>query len=224
MATLPELTPPLCERCGAPISLYSASAPCRNCPQGTIHFDCARAVLDYGDERVKQMIYALKFDYYTALAEPLGLLLAGGFSVHYMQMQWDAIVPVPLHKRRQRRREFNQSELIALPFSRQFNLPVKTDILVRTRLTRPQTELTPEQRRENVAGAFSLRPGAAIAGLRLLVVDDVMTTGSTVNEVCSVFKQHGAEAAAVLTLARALLHRPPSHEEHVMEKEAPATP
>ena len=112
------------------------------------------------------------------------------------------IIPVPLHIKRLREREFNQSAVIALAFGARFDLPVLTDVLIRLRHTRPQVELGMKERRDNVAGVFTVQNREMIKGKDLILIDDVYTTGSTVNECAKVLKKNGARMVYVVTIAR----------------------
>jgi ComF family protein len=116
----------------------------------------------------------------------------------------DAVVPVPLHWRRFHYRGFNQAVALARPLARQFSLPLISRVLRRTRHTVPQVELQPEERVKNIRGAFSVRQPARIKGLRLLLVDDVFTTGATLNECARVLKAAGAASVTAFTLTRPL--------------------
>jgi ComF family protein len=116
----------------------------------------------------------------------------------------DLVAPVPLHRRRLFARRYNQSALLAQALARRCALPVAPDLLVRRRATPSQGRLSPTARRRNVRGAFALRLGyaEAIAGRRVLLIDDVLTTGATVRECARVLLRAGAGAVDVLTLAR----------------------
>ena len=115
----------------------------------------------------------------------------------------DRVMPVPLHRTRLRTRGFNQALLLAAAVGRRFSLELDYDNLVRIRATRPQVELNGPERTQNVRGAFELRRPDAVAGMRLLLVDDVFTTGATLNECSRVLKEAGAASVIAFTLARA---------------------
>jgi len=205
LQALDLISDPICPKCGAPISESSTPQKrCAECPSDAIHFDIARSVLSYADERVKNLVHALKYQYRTRLAAPLGEFLLKGFQRHYQEMNWDAIVPVPLHKKKLREREFNQATLISKSLSNAHGIPLREDLIYRARNTPSQTTLDTQQRRQNPLNAFSPSRKNAALGLCLLVIDDVYTTGSTVNEVCYTLKQGGAAFTGVLTLARSL--------------------
>lgn len=201
--------PPYCERCGTPwigIDPGRLKKGCQKCPPEPIGFDVARSVANYGDERVKNLVHALKYSYLTSLAEPLARILCVGFDYYFKDERLDAIVPVPLHPRKLREREFNQAGLLSQEIAKSRNLPVREDLIRRIRPTPPQAKMSPKLRAQNVAGAFQCPAEANVKGLRLLVIDDVYTTGCTVSEVSRTLMKNGAKFAAVLTLARALDH------------------
>ena len=112
------------------------------------------------------------------------------------------IVPVPLHVKRLREREFNQSAIIASVIGRRSGIPLLANVLIRHRHTMPQVELGGMDRRENVAGAFSIEDSSLIEGKEIILVDDVYTSGSTVNECAKVMKKNGADKVYVVTIAR----------------------
>jgi ComF family protein len=116
----------------------------------------------------------------------------------------DVVVPVPLHPRRERERGFNQSLLLAQRVGRALRCPVRSDLLVRTVHTPPQTELSGDARRSNVRKAFAARRPAPLAGRQVLLVDDVFTTGSTAEACARCLKRAGASSVVVLTVARVL--------------------
>jgi len=116
----------------------------------------------------------------------------------------DVVIPIPLHTKRLRQRGFNQALLLAHAMSTASSIPLSWDNLVRVRPTRPQVELTGEERIKNVAGAFAVRRLNEITAKRVMLVDDVFTTGATMNECAAVLKDAGAAQVVAFTLARAL--------------------
>jgi ComF family protein len=114
----------------------------------------------------------------------------------------DLIIPVPLHPKRLRWRGFNQSLLLARRVSHMYQVPIDPFLLYRNRETPPQTQLTEDERRKNVRGAFAIASGEALKEKNVLLVDDVYTSGATVNECCRVLVRGGAREVYVLTLAR----------------------
>ena len=130
--------------------------------------------------------------------------MARGCEEFLVACKAEAIIPVPLHPRRLRWRGFNQSVLLARQISRAYNIPVDCFTLFRKIDTPPQTQLPEEDRRKNMRRAFALAEESAMSGKRVLLVDDVYTSGATVNECSRVLKRGGAREVFVLTLARAV--------------------
>ena len=196
--------PPFCRSCGAPFDPLAKGpqecADCRTLRRSPIAW--ARAAGIYQGS-LQRAILELKFAGRRSLARPLAALLAElAQSDRCESRAFDAVCPVPLHPLRRKERGFNQSELIARFFCQQVGLTLDTGLLQRTRPTVPQVMLAPEQRRRNVRGAFALSPQAEVTGKRLLLVDDVFTTGSTLRECAKVLRRAGAAQVCVLTVAR----------------------
>jgi len=147
-------------------------------------------------------ISRLKYGGLTRLAGPLGNLLAEYQDPDFSLSDNNLIIPVPLHTRRLQERGFNQSLLLARQVSRRRSIPLNFTALHRARQTQPQTQLSGAERRKNVRGAFEVRQAAVVGGKRILLIDDVFTTGATVQECASVLGEAGASEVHVLTLAR----------------------
>lgn len=149
---------------------------------------------------MRKAVHHLKYGHFKALAAPLGQLLA-----QYVESQpiaADVLVPVPLHSRRLRERGYNQSALLAVELGRRNGLPVVSDSLVRLRHTKSQVKTADaEERQRNLAGAFGCRD-TKLAGKRVLVVDDVCTTGATLNSCATALRAAGADSVWGLALAR----------------------
>ncbi len=191
-----------CQRCGLP---FENAAPlhrgalCGLCRRGAVEFDWGRGFGVY-EGNLRHLIHLFKYGGMRPLARPLGTRLAA-FLAEAGPV--DLIVPVPLHGRRQRSRGFNQAELLAAELSRAAGIPMQAALLCRRRPTESQTGLTHRQRRENVRGAFEVRRPAAVAGKRVALVDDVVTTGATAGACTRALKQAGASRVVVLAMARA---------------------
>ena len=175
-----------------------ASGRCALCRSNLQSFDAAYSFGGY-QGALRQLIHLLKYERIRTLGRPLGDFLATAFP---RDQRFDAVVPMPLHWRRQWQRGFNQSALLAGEVGRRFGLPVIRAVR-RARATAPQAGLTNAKRRANVTGAFAPSRRTSVAGLRLLLVDDVMTTGATASACSRALKSAGARYVALLALARA---------------------
>lgn len=200
------LAPPWCQQCGQPFPLpVPDGTRCAGCLAAPPPFARARAVFAY-DLHSRSLLTRLKYADRPHLAPALaGWLLRVGAP---LLAEADVMLPVPLPRRRLFFRRYNQAALLAQALFRlsgQPDLRLGLDWLIRTS-TRPQAGLGLSARQRNVAGAFTLRPGrvAAVAGARLVLVDDVFTTGATVRECARVLLAAGAERVDVLTVARVL--------------------
>lgn len=199
-ADMEFLTASLCESCGVPFPLAMPEGTrCAQCVEAAPSFTKARAVCAYNDVS-RTLITRLKYADQTQLAPFLGNWMARHGAA--LIAQSDLIAPVPLHRRRLFSRMFNQSLLIARAVAKETSLPLTPDLLIRRRHTEQQTGKSRLQRRANVKGAFVLNPKHEIRGQRILLVDDVMTTGATVEACARTLKKTGAAEVYVLTFAR----------------------
>ena len=186
----------------ADIRSGAGSGPlCGGCRKRRPGFDYARAAARY-EGTAREALHAFKFGGRRALAAPLAELMAGVARGGLPAGPPDLLVPVPLHPRRERERGFNQAALLARQIGRAWARPVREDVLVRAVATPSQTTLPAGARRANVRGAFRARRHEAIAGLHVVVVDDILTTGATASECARVLRRAGAATVGVLTVAR----------------------
>jgi ComF family protein len=175
---------------------------CQRCRERQDHFRLARAALRYREGGVaRSAILLAKHGRRMTLLKRLARLLAEEAPKHLPLGDWDALVPVPLHWTRRWRRGFNQAEVLARAVGRRHGLPVLRGMLRRLRPTPPQ-QGDVEARRRNVRDAFAVTAGPVVAGRRLLLVDDVFTTGATVDACARTLLRAGAADVGVLTLAR----------------------
>ena len=198
----PRIVAPFCEKCSQPFpGAITDTFTCANCEDRVLHFDAA--VSAYRSRGVvRKVVHDFKYGRQLHLRHLLGQWLAD--ALHDPRLagrQFDLSVPVPLHSTRQRERGFNQAELLALELQSASRIPAR-DLLQRTRYTTTQTQFDRTERMENLRGAFRLRRGCAVQGLRVLLVDDVLTTGSTLSECAAVLKKAGALSVHAVTAAR----------------------
>ncbi|XLQ20713.1 MAG: ComF family protein [Candidatus Moraniibacteriota bacterium] len=154
----------------------------------------------YSDKLLKKSIHYYKYRFVYALSEPLALLLAQSLQNSSLPSP-DIIIPIPLHKRRLRWRGFNQAELLAINLDLQ--IPINTDILLRVKYTAPQVKVkNKNKRQENLANAFIISDTSKIINKNILLIDDVITTGTTLKECAMVLKKAGADKVFCLVLAR----------------------
>jgi ComF family protein len=188
---LERLEAPFCPRCGEPVPAIEGL--CGFCRKGEHSFDFARSALLFSGA-LREIIHHLKYADRVSLAGPLGDILKN--CLDHEPFTGNLIVPVPLHRRRERQRGFNQAELIAARLGRRLT----TQLLRRRKNTPSQTGLSRSERKRNLAGAFEVR--GDVGGTVIIIVDDVYTTGSTMNEIARTLKRAGAERVEVLTVAR----------------------
>ena len=199
--SLPLVSSPLCPICGIPFIGVGGDHRCGACTLQPPHFDAARAHFLY-EGSIRELIHTFKYNRNSHLRYPLALLALEGISRFPADYDLNLIVPVPLHRSRLRQRSFNQAVLLGRILSRDLALPMMPDALTRTRATEPQIELSAAERRVNVKGAFSVRGAERVAGKRILLLDDVMTTGSTMDECAKELKKAGASAVIAVSIAR----------------------
>ncbi|MGD8383211.1 MAG: ComF family protein [Syntrophobacterales bacterium] len=203
LRTLEFISEPYCPVCGVPYAKEIQNPHlCGDCLAGIHSFDRARSTGSYRGS-LREVLHRFKYGGQTSLARPLAhMLIAPGKHLARLH-KIDRIIPVPLHPKRLRQRGFNQASLLARRLGSALRISVDYASLKRSRWTEPQTGLTRRQRAANVKGAFSLRSNEKLKGKGILVVDDVLTTGETVNQCVRVLKKDGgATEVAVLTVAR----------------------
>lgn len=178
---------------------------CGVCRRGLNEFDRLRSFGAF-DGVLRDLLHLFKYNRVAPLARPLAQLLAVVVHQEPALGQVDMVVPVPLYPRRERARGYNQAELLARELAHALDLPIAPSALARIRDTASQTGLTPRQRRENVRGAFAvrkLRDGRSqVKGKRILLIDDVATTGATLNACARTLKRAGAARVEAATVAR----------------------
>jgi ComF family protein len=199
MRHIPRVEPPFCVRCGDAVA---DSELCARCQISPLQINRIRSVA-YFEGVLCRAMHWFKYRSRTVLAEPLGELMAAYWMEHAMPI--DVVVPVPLHASRLRERGYNQAALLAREMARRAGLVVDEQALVRQRATAPQVKLDVDQRRENVRAAFRCSSNG-LAGKRVLLIDDVCTTGATLEACAIALVEGGARGVQALTLARARWH------------------
>ena len=204
-----KIVPPFCERCGLAFEGDITTAfECSNCRTEKYAFTHARSAA-FARTTLLDIIHKYKYNRALWFEPFLGELFAEAAAPVLLCEHWDMIVPVPLHPLKHAEREFNQAEALARQLANYVAIPVSAACLRRVKPTESQTRLTRAQRAENVRTAFAFNPRASqlVAGKRIIVVDDVFTTGATTNACAKLLRKHGAEAVCVWTLARGAYHQ-----------------
>jgi competence protein ComFC len=198
------IRPPFCERCGLPYpGDMTTPFECANCREMELNFSSARsAVVARGI--VRETIHRYKYQRALWFEPFLADLLIREAKPALDEQRWDFIVPVPLHSVKQREREFNQAERLARRLSAATAIPLRRKWLRRVLPTATQTLLTREQRAANMRGAFSVGHRVRLDGERIILVDDVFTTGATTSACAKALHAAGAGAVCVWTVARGL--------------------
>jgi ComF family protein len=207
LAAFTPLPEKQCEVCGQPLEglpvLEDQGMVCPNCRQRSFAFHRARSYGVYEGTLV-QAILLLKFEQMA----PLGAYFARRLEELVLRepeiLAADVVVPVPLHRQREKERGYNQAALIARPLAKRLRLPYKAVLLVRTRPRPDKQILTFAERWESVRGAFATRPGSQVDNRRVLLVDDVVTTGATLDACSRALRDAGAKSVIGLTVARAI--------------------
>ena len=201
-----EIPPGSCDICGQPGTFDpefpKAVSYCRDCENRRFAFQVARSFGVY-EGTLARAILLLKHERIQPLGNWFAERLAGVIGKESERMGADAVVPVPLHRRRNRERGFNQVDLIGRPLAKRLCLPYQPVLLVRSRPRPEKHLLLREDRWEAVRGAFAMRRGGRVDNLRILLLDDVMTTGATLDACSRALCEAGAKSVAGLTIARA---------------------
>ena len=193
---LPRIIPPICPRCG--IS-QSSSVLCPTCSSQRHEIDGIRSPFRF-EAVIRQAIHELKYKNLRAIAEPLAELLSDHLTAN--PIPGEVLVPVPLHQKRVKERGYNQSELLSQELGKLVSLPVIADCLIRKRHAPPQTRTaTADERRSNVAAAFICRD-PRLQNKKVLLIDDVATSGATLDACAAALKASRASSVWGLTLAR----------------------
>lgn len=205
-----------CEICGRPLESFGTQTEeqlvCPLCREKKYAFDLARSYGIYEGALVRAILL-LKFERMEPLGDWFARRLAEVAQREGKAFAADIVVPVPLHRERERERGYNQADLLAKPLAKRLKLPHKAVLLVRTRPRPDKQVLSMEERWQSVRGAFATRPGSQVDKQRVLLVDDVMTTGATLDACARALREAGAKSVIGLTVARAVRNRTPGFDE-----------
>lgn len=190
------ITLPVCRKCGLPAD--ASSSRCRNC-RSYYSFDFARSA-GWHEGNLRDAIHLLKYQGKKRLARPLAEILTEAPSTQ--NLVGEILIPVPLHPSRYRERGFNQSELVAREFGAIRDIPIDTNILLRSKMTPSQVGRTAQERIQSLQGAFSVKDPSQIKEKDIILLDDVFTTGGTASQAARTLHAAGAARVTVLTISR----------------------
>lgn len=226
IARLPEILtrgilsliyPPRCQLCGKGLDLFSGKVLCEICRDGIIlntpsgydgcktnahYFDASYSVCVY-EGAIRECIHNFKYNGKLAIEKLFKGLMIEFAEKHIDMRRFDWLIPVPLHRVKYRERTFNQSTILAVHLSRRFRISMLNNNLTRTRMGDPQMMLSKNKRLKDIKGSFRIQNPILLKDKTVLLIDDVFTTGATVNECSKVIKEAGAALVEVFTLARA---------------------
>ena len=192
---------PYCTKCGQPFTTHSGiSHVCYDCIKGKNKFTLSRAVFEYNGAIVK-LIHRFKFGDRVNLSSFFSEELRKLYDAHFAAKDITAILPVPLSTHRLKHRSYNQTQLLAEALSRKLSIPVFPQVLEKIKETLPQSRLSAKKRRENVKDAYAVADRASLKGKRVLLIDDVITTGATVNACTKALLHAGIEQVYVTAIA-----------------------
>jgi len=194
--------PPFCATCGRHLDIEAINKnTCKGCKNTKFYFDRAFSPCVYTGI-MKNLIHKFKYSGSDYLGEYFGSIMSTFIQDYSLPIQYlDYIIPVPLHKSRLREREFNQAQILSQQVAKKFDKKLLTDVLIRNKPTKTQTELTLKERGQNVKDSFLVAKPELIKDANLLLIDDVLTTAATSNEAAKCLKSAGAKAVILLTLA-----------------------
>jgi ComF family protein len=195
---LPFVVQPMCEKCGKPLKDSAHAVYCHDCFKQSHEYDQSWAVFVY-EGIVRQTIYRFKYGDHPEYAKYLGIFMAKQLQ-QLAKCQADLIIPVPIHHTRKKQRGYNQAEKLVKVISYETHIPYDSSVLLRIKETKPQSGLSPKQRKNNLKKAFGISDDSKIKQKKILLVDDIYTTGSTADCCSRLLKQKGAKEVYVLSL------------------------
>ncbi len=191
----------VCGHCGKPLSELNPGEICFYCRENNHEFDRGFTVCEYS-EHARSIIFALKYGGRTDIASDIALMMHDRMIMEKENLLYDVIIPVPMYKRKRLKRGFNQAALIAREFAKHQNIKCEDYHVRRVRDSIPMRGLTPEERQSNIYGSFELTKYAKnLANKKILIIDDIYTTGATLDEMTRVLKKIKVSGVDVLTFA-----------------------
>jgi len=197
-----ERLPPFCARCGRQLKHdQGPTAVCADCARGNPCFDKAWSACHY-DGALKALIHDFKYKKITCLSGDFSALMINFMKKHGIGKDCDIILPIPMHQNRLFNREINHADILARELAKRLNIPFSKKALRKIKDTPLQSRLNREDRIKNQSSSFALKNSSVARNKNILLVDDLFTTGSTVNECSRLLKDSGASYVEVITLAR----------------------
>ncbi len=195
-----------CRRCASPLpQFWGQSDRCPRCRNRRYYFDRAEALGDYRGH-LRQAVLWMKRHPYEPLTRAVGALLADLVSSELEPWQPDVVIPVPMHWWRRLKRGTNTARVLSAAVAQQLALPMSAGVLRCRRKSRKQGTLRPDERLRNIRGAFCISSGYDITDKRVLLIDDILTTGATASEAARMLRRAGAAGVAVAVVARGIGH------------------
>ena len=188
----------LCKRCAIEIKKYEINLVNKN---KKMYFNESMHILKY-NEMIRQRLIEYKFQDKSYMYKTFAKIILKNKKVCGFLEKYDIIIPVPIHKKRRLKRGYNQTELIAKEICKNISLELKTDVLIKQKNIKAQSELNKNERKQNIKNAFEIKNINEIIDKKILLFDDIYTTGSTVNECSKILKKAGAKQIGVVTIAK----------------------
>ncbi len=196
---LPFIPDHHCVKCSGPLRMIEDGPICQQCTNSYHYFDRAISLVKY-EKEVKTLIYKFKYSDHTYLARTMGTMMAD--KLKHEGIKVDLIIPVPLYKGKEKERGFNQASLIGKYIAKEINVLLNINTLYRVKNTKAMHNLSKRERLENIENAFKILNKELVADKDILLIDDIFTTGSTVNACSKELISCGAKSVTVLTFAK----------------------
>lgn len=188
----------ICNKCYLKIKKYRIKD---NCPSKNVYFQEIYSIFKY-EEDIRDILIKYKFQNKSYIYKTFSQIILKDEKIYGILKKYDIIIPVPVHKKRKNERGYNQTELIAREIAKGLNIKMEKDVLIKSINTKAQSSLSKEERRDNIKGAFKAQNLQKIKDKNILVIDDIYTTGSTINECGRILKSTGAKSIGALTIAK----------------------